>query len=1027
MRNFIEQLTRRKVVDYGHSELRRVLGVVDLTMLGVGSTIGVGIYVLAGQVSRGSAGPAVTISFLIAAIASLFAGLCYAEFGARVPKAGSAYIYTYVCIGEFVAFIIGWNLILEYVIGTASVARGFSQYVDALANNSIEDALYDAMPLIPEYKLEDESFLSSYPDFLSFGLAIVLSVALALGVKESSRMNNIFTSINIIVITFVIIAGGYNANPYNWRIPSDEIDDICNVTLGKESTWGTGGFAPFGFTGIMEGAATCFFGFVGFDIIATTGEEALNPSRNIPLSIGISLLIIFLSYFGVSAVITLAIPYCLQDEDAPLVVLFDQDHIGWEWAKWFVSIGALFGFSASLFGAMFPLPRVIYAMASDGLVFRTLASISKKFQTPTYATALSGLFAGAMAMLFNLDALVDMMSIGTLMAYSIVALCVMLLRYTVNDDEEEGEVAVTSSTPSTHQFSDYLNQLFNRKGLTKPTDLTASVVTYAILCFCVLVVVLDALLVGLQTKLSQGDGGAIAAIVIVGVLNIINLVVIACQPQSDKKLSFKVPLVPWLPAFSTFINMYLMCSLDSATWIRFGVWMTIGFLDYFAYGLWHSSLRKGRNTGHGLDNMGYAHDNPKNHQLIIPKIEIQPATPLSSEPNTPATKPKVQTTPVPTSPLATAETQGSQDTTEDPKKSSTSEHDGNVPVLDAAAVVASLMLSGEVVDGEEKGKDMEGKESADVERKDQGEVGSGDKMLRGSGSPGDENVKPNGDIVKGSEDAADSVPSLPTDRKTGEDVKAEDKKTEDDSSTKDKLGKPPPLILPSTDHGDDDKDASGIPRAYYSSPELSPPHSPPPSPPPSTPTSPPPPLPSSSPPSKPHPVLVRSQSEAALNRNHSVPTTPVGRRHPVKVLRRMSSFDDIPPRSPDSPFAKRVDKFVVIPVHAPEMDSNENSISPSPTHSPSISPFTTKDPEQDNLIKAVDKLNKYKKDEDKKMFTVGSADSLDSFAGDLSEPSEFLTPRRGVSREPDMLDPIRERGESKLYANDTDKTEIQPS
>lgn len=1050
MAGIVEKLTRRKVVDFGHSELRRVLGILDLTMLGVGSTIGVGIYVLAGEVSRSTSGPAVTISFLIAAIASLFAGLCYAEFGARVPKAGSAYIYTYVCIGEFVAFIVGWNLILEYVIGTASVARGFSQYVDALANDSIENAFYNAMPLVSEDKYYD-SFLSPYPDFLSFGLALVLSVTLALGVKESSTMNNIFTGINIIVILFVIIAAGTQANTYYWSIPEDEVEEVCNVTAsdpGANEDWGTGGFVPFGFEGVMEGAATCFFGFVGFDVIATTGEEALNPSRTIPISIGLSLFIIFLSYFGVSAVITLAVPYCLQDKDAPLVVLFDEENIGWPAAKWFVSIGALFGFSASLFGAMFPLPRVIYAMASDGLVFRSLSSISKKFQTPTLATALSGLFAGLMAMLFNLDALVNMMSIGTLMAYTIVAVCVMLLRYRVDDDEEEagGKIMSTLTGESSHSASEYVNQFFNTKRLSKPTDLTASLVTYAILSFCALMLVFDVLLVTLGSKLAEGNGWAIAAIVIVGALNILNVLIIALQPQSQKQLSFKVPLVPWLPAFSTFINLYLMCNLKVDTWIRFAVWMAIGFLDYFAYGLMNSSLNKGGNANQGHENLGYLSDNLNKQQLVIPTIEIQPATPLSSEPNTPVVKPKEQKTPLPPSPLAAAETQGDSSVGSQSSKTSGNDLDGLIYPVSAAAIVASLMTGEDdkeknTEDDTDKGKDTDSEDGDDkIKKKDEGNSGNMEKeeeKMRGSGSPelsvvnevsqdgADKALQP---IIIGSpqlpaETSApfDSTDSGKTEENTKEedkkmdveklddekpDTKTEDKEKEDsikdkDTNGKDKHVKPPPLDLSSANPQNSNEESSGIPRAFYSSPEFSPPQSPPPSPPPSSPAS------SSHPP----PTLARSVSENTHIR--SVPTTPVGRRHPVKVLRRMSSFDDIPPSSPDSPFAKRVASFVVIPVKEPGMDSTASSIPASPSTKESTL-------SQENLSKAVDVLNKYKRDEDKILFTVGSVDSLDSLSPEPGDDVEFLSPRR-------ELDPIRERGESKIYANDIDKTEINPS
>lgn len=205
MSRFWNALTRRKTedVDEGESQLARVLNLFDLTALGVGSTLGLGVYVLAGQVAYNIAGPAVTISFLIAAVASAFAGICYAEFAARVPKAGSAYVYSYVTIGEFVAFTIGWNLILEYVIGTASVARGLSGYFDSLINNSMSRTLNESMHI-------DVSYLGDYPDFLSFGMVLLLAGLLAFGAKESSFLNNIFTTVNLLTIGIVLVAGGIN-------------------------------------------------------------------------------------------------------------------------------------------------------------------------------------------------------------------------------------------------------------------------------------------------------------------------------------------------------------------------------------------------------------------------------------------------------------------------------------------------------------------------------------------------------------------------------------------------------------------------------------------------------------------------------------------------------------------------------------------------------------------------------------------------------------------------------------------------
>lgn len=565
--------------------MARVLNLFDLTALGVGSTLGLGVYVLAGQVAYNIAGPAVTISFLIAALASAFAGICYAEFAARVPKAGSAYVYSYVTIGEFVAFTIGWNLILEYVIGTASVARGLSGYFDSLIDNNMSKALNESMHI-------DVSFLGDYPDFLSFGMVLLLAGLLAFGAKESSFLNNIFTSINLVTIGIVLVAGGMNgessfsislsysilmhflslsptANVDNWRIPAANVPDWA----------GTGGFMPYGIAGVMAGAAKCFFGFVGFDCIATTGEEAINPKRNIPLAIVISLIIIFLAYFGVSTVLTMMLPYYLQDPDAPFPKAFDE--VEWYTIKWIVTIGAVFALCTSLLGAMFPLPRILYAMGKDGILFKRLSNVHPYTQTPLLATIVSGIFASIMALLFNLDQLVDMMSIGTLLAYTIVAICVLVLRY---QDEQMTKV-ISIKAPN------IFRQLFCNK-YPEPNTMTSAITKFGIVIFAIFCIVWCIFMKVLEI---QATGG-IVALSVVGLVLILICVSIGLQPVSTIELTFKVPLVPFVPCLSVFVNLYLMFQLDLFTWVRFLIWIAIGYIIYFAYGIRNSSqIARNRN------------------------------------------------------------------------------------------------------------------------------------------------------------------------------------------------------------------------------------------------------------------------------------------------------------------------------------------------------------------------------------------------------------------------------------------------
>lgn len=228
---------------------------------------------------------------------------------------------------------------------------------------------------------------------------------LIVGVEESTRFNSIFTGINLTVVVFIVIAGSFHLNFDNWQLPA-------NVTEAHNA--GSGGFMPFGFAGMMSGAATCFYGFIGFDVIATTGEEAKNPQRSIPISIVVSLFVVFIAYFLISLVQTLMFPYYEQTEaitqGAPLPYVFEA--VGWPVAKWIISIGALTGLSTSLLGAMFPLPRVLYAMAQDGVIFRFLGTINEHYKTPVIATIISGLVSGLMGAFFDVKELADMMSIG---------------------------------------------------------------------------------------------------------------------------------------------------------------------------------------------------------------------------------------------------------------------------------------------------------------------------------------------------------------------------------------------------------------------------------------------------------------------------------------------------------------------------------------------------------------------------------------------------------------------------------------
>ncbi len=486
--------------DEPQRQLRRTLGPVQLTALGIGAIIGAGIFSTVGTAASGGAehlgaGPAVAVSFLLTAVACAFAALCYAEFAAMVPIAGSAYTYAYGTLGELIAWVIGWDLILEYAIGNVAVAVSWSGYFQELLRgfgvgippwlgidyrSAVQASRLTVNPatLGPGVERAAHAFqlaphLFGIPvilDLPAFLIVMFITWVLVRGIRESAWLNTAMVGLKLVIIAFFIIVGAVYVKPANWTP-----------------------FAPNGFAGVSSAAAIIFFAYIGFDAISTAAEETRNPQRDMPIGMIASLIICTVIYILVAVVLTGLLKWNKLGTAEPLATAFSAN--GMNWAAGVISLGAVFATTSVLVVFQLGQPRIFFSMARDGLLPQWAAKVHPKYRTPHVTTILTGVVVAVFASVLNINEVVELTNIGTLFAFVLVALGIILLR----------------------------------------------------------------------------------------------------RADPDRKRPFRTPLVPLTPALAILMCGYLMLQLPWVTWVRFVLWLAVGLVIYFSYGVRHSKLRQAAN------------------------------------------------------------------------------------------------------------------------------------------------------------------------------------------------------------------------------------------------------------------------------------------------------------------------------------------------------------------------------------------------------------------------------------------------
>ncbi|KAK9170359.1 hypothetical protein Syun_002499 [Stephania yunnanensis] len=504
------------------ADMHRTLTWLDLVGLGVGGMVGAGVFVTTGRASRLLAGPAVLLSYAIAGLSALLSAFSYTEFAVDLPVAGGAFSYLRVTFGEFAAFLCGANLVMEYVLSNAAVARSFTAYLGSAVGVLAAQKWRATISFLPN------GF--NQIDFIAAVVILSITILICFSTKESSVMNMVLTATHILFICFIIVMGFWKGD---WR----------NFVEAEDPEKHRSGFFPYGVSGVFNGAAMVYLSYIGYDAVSTMAEEVRNPRRDIPIGVSGSVLLVTVFYCFMSASMSMLIPYDAIDADAPFSAAFRGKSDGWRWVSNVIGAGASFGILTSLVVAMLGQARYVCVIGRSGVIPGWFAVVHPKTSTPVNASVFLGLLTAAISLFTDLQILLNLVSIGTLFVFYMVANAVIYKRY----------VSITTTSP------------------------------WPTLSFLLSFSLTSILFTLLWRYVPSGHPKAfiLFANFVVAIAMVQTFVLLV--PQAQKPQSWGVPAMPWVPFASIFLNLFLLGSLDGPSYVRFGVFSGVVVVFYVVY------------------------------------------------------------------------------------------------------------------------------------------------------------------------------------------------------------------------------------------------------------------------------------------------------------------------------------------------------------------------------------------------------------------------------------------------------------